>query len=253
MVRPLLLVLLCLGTSVMAQDYEREARWRSEVLGNLVVGDAVQIAGPAGRKFLGLHAEGAKGKPAIVLVHGLGVHPDHGVIGMLRVALNDMGFTTLSIQMPVLAADAAGEAYEPLVPEAVARIATAAGLAGRQGARAHRARLAQPGEPLCSRDGEDGGLRRLDMLGAGRRSGRCGGAAAARARRLWGPGQRGGAGLGAGAASSDGTDPRVAPGAHSNWPRPTGTYASLSCVGPACIIVRSPWPLASRRPRAIGS
>jgi pimeloyl-ACP methyl ester carboxylesterase len=133
MVRPLLLVLLCLGTSVMSQDYEREARWRSEVLGNLVVGDAVQIAGPTGRKFLGLHAEGAKGKPAIVLVHGLGVHPDHGVIGMLRVALNDMGFTTLSIQMPVLAADAAGEAYEPLVPEAVARIATAAGWLGGKG------------------------------------------------------------------------------------------------------------------------
>lgn len=109
-----------------AQDYEREARWRAEVVGNLVVGDAVDIRGPSGRSFLGLHAEGKPGFASVLLVHGLGVHPDHGVIGTLRVALNDMGFTTLSIQMPVLASDAAGEAYHPLVPEAAARIAAGA-------------------------------------------------------------------------------------------------------------------------------
>jgi pimeloyl-ACP methyl ester carboxylesterase len=62
----------------------------------------------------------------VLLVHGLGVHPDHGLIGILRVAFADMGFTTLSIQMPVLAADAPGEAYQPLVPEAVARIVAGA-------------------------------------------------------------------------------------------------------------------------------
>lgn len=125
MARPLLLILLCLGTSVMAQDYEREARWRSEVLGNLVVGDAVQIELPGGRTFLGLHTPGKRA--AVLLIHGLGVHPDHGVIGILRVALADLGYTTLSIQMPVLAADAQGQDYYPaLFPEAAQRIAAAA-------------------------------------------------------------------------------------------------------------------------------
>jgi alpha/beta superfamily hydrolase len=108
-----------------AQDYEREARWKAEVLGNLVVGDAVDLALPGGRSFLGLYTPGEKA--AILLVHGIGVHPDHGVIGMLRVALADMGFATLSVQMPVLAADAQSQDYYPaLFPEASARIAAAA-------------------------------------------------------------------------------------------------------------------------------
>src|SRR3970282_918484 len=92
-----------------------------------VVGDAVQVASPSGRAFLGLHTQGEPGKPALLLVHGIGVHPDHGVIGILRVALSDMGFTTLSIQMPVLGADAPGQDYSPaLFPEAAQRIAAAA-------------------------------------------------------------------------------------------------------------------------------
>jgi pimeloyl-ACP methyl ester carboxylesterase len=134
MARPLLLVLLCFGTAVIAQDYEREARWRSEVLGNLVVGDAVQIALPGGRSFLGLHTPGKRA--AVLLDHGLGVHPDHGVIGILRVALADMGYTTLSIQMPVLAPDAQGEDYYPaLFPEAAQRIAAAAQWLAGKGVR----------------------------------------------------------------------------------------------------------------------
>jgi alpha/beta superfamily hydrolase len=119
--------LLCAaGAHAAAQDYAREERWKAEVLGNLVVGDAVEIRAPSGRAFLGLHASGARDKPALLLIHGIGVHPDHGVIGSLRVALNDLGYTTLSIQMPVLAADAPGPDYEPLFAEASQRIAAAA-------------------------------------------------------------------------------------------------------------------------------
>jgi pimeloyl-ACP methyl ester carboxylesterase len=104
------------------------------VLGNLVVGDAVQIALPGGRTFLGLHTPGEKA--AVLIVHGIGVHPDHGVIGSLRVALSDMGCTTLSIQMPVLAADAQPQDYYPaLFPEASARIAAAAEWLKSRGAK----------------------------------------------------------------------------------------------------------------------
>ena len=108
------------------QDVLREQRWKNEVLSSLVVGDAVQIRLQSGAAFLGLYTQGRAGRPAVLLVHGAGVHPDHGVIGSLRVALADRGFTTLSIQMPVLAADARAEDYLPLFPEAGERIAAAA-------------------------------------------------------------------------------------------------------------------------------
>lgn len=130
------LLLALVSLSAPAQDYAREARWKSEVLVNLVVGDAVEVQVPGGRAFLGLYAAGEPAKPAVLVVHGIGVHPDHGVIGILRGALADMGFSTLSIQMPVLAADAKPEDYHPeLFPEASARIA--AGHAWL-GARGHR-------------------------------------------------------------------------------------------------------------------
>jgi alpha/beta superfamily hydrolase len=125
--RLLFLISLCLAAAAHAQDYAREARWKSEVVGNLVVGDAVDLRLPSGRTFLGLYTAGRAQLPALVIVHGSGVHPDHGVIGSLRVALSDMGFTTLSIQMPVLAADAPAQDYYPGVfPEAAARIGAAA-------------------------------------------------------------------------------------------------------------------------------
>jgi pimeloyl-ACP methyl ester carboxylesterase len=125
--RLLFLIALCLAAAAHAQDYAREARWRSEVVGNLVVGDAVDLRLPSGRTFLGLYTAGKALLPALVIVHGSGVHPDHGVIGSLRMALADMGYATLSIQMPVLASDAPAEDYYPaLFPEAAARIAAAA-------------------------------------------------------------------------------------------------------------------------------
>ncbi|HWA39319.1 MAG TPA: hypothetical protein VG873_15790 [Burkholderiales bacterium] len=121
------LAVLLLSNECLAQDYAREARWKSEVMGNLVVGDAVDLRLPSGRAFLGLHAQGKPGMPAVLIVHGSGVHPDHGMIGTLRVALSDAGFTTLSIQMPVLAADTpAAEYYPKLFPEAAQRIAAGA-------------------------------------------------------------------------------------------------------------------------------
>lgn len=110
----------------LAQDFDREARWRAEVVPNVVVGDPVDLPTADGRAFLGLYTPKAGAKTALVIVHGIGVHPDHGIIGTLRMALADKGFTTLSIQMPVLAADAAPEAYAKLMPLAAERIAVAA-------------------------------------------------------------------------------------------------------------------------------
>ena len=122
---------LCCALPAAAQDYEREKRWAAEVVPGLVVGDAVQIktgrAENAGREFLGIYTEAKNPKAALVLVHGVGVHPDHGVIGALRTRLADMGYTTLSIQMPVQAKEAGVDDYYPKVfPDAADRMARAA-------------------------------------------------------------------------------------------------------------------------------
>jgi len=124
-----------LTSAAQASDYAREARFAQEVQAQLVVGDAVQIAhvgGSAYRPFLGLLAESASSKantklPAIVLAHGVGTQPEDGLTGELRKLLHDMGYTTLAIQMPIGAKEAAIDDYFPkLFPEAGARLAAAA-------------------------------------------------------------------------------------------------------------------------------
>jgi len=106
-------------------DYAREKKWADEVVPGLVVGDPVYLQTPRGHhKFLTLFTPADTGKAAIV-VHGLGIHPDWGMVGTLRTELVDRGFATLSIQMPILAADAKGEDYPPTFPEAAERIAQA--------------------------------------------------------------------------------------------------------------------------------
>jgi alpha-beta hydrolase superfamily lysophospholipase len=64
-------------------------------------------------------------KGAVIVVHGAGVNPDWGLIGELRSRLADAGFSTLSVQMPVLAADAPSEDYAPLFPAAADRLEAA--------------------------------------------------------------------------------------------------------------------------------
>jgi pimeloyl-ACP methyl ester carboxylesterase len=135
-VKALLALLLALGAAVaQGQDHAREARWAAEAKANLVVGDAVALKLASGREFLGLWTEAAGAKPAILLVHGVGVHPDHGVIGLLRASLAEAGFPTLSIQMPVQASDAKLDDYYPKVfPEAGERIAAGAAWLRAKGA-----------------------------------------------------------------------------------------------------------------------
>ena len=118
----LLFSIILLSDRSFAQDYEREKRWAAEVVPNLVVGDAVQLKMPSGREFLGIYVQSKAAKNAILLVHGLGVHPDHGVIGILRASLADLGYATLAIQMPVQKPAATADDYRAVFPEAAARI-----------------------------------------------------------------------------------------------------------------------------------
>ncbi|MGQ0524572.1 MAG: dienelactone hydrolase family protein, partial [Betaproteobacteria bacterium] len=50
---------------------------------------------------------------------------DWGLVNRLRTGLAEQGYTTLSVQMPVLAADADAARYPPLYPEAAERLSSA--------------------------------------------------------------------------------------------------------------------------------
>jgi len=122
----LALLLALVSSNCFAQaDYAREQRWVDEITPAIIVGDTVPLTLKDGRKFLGIHAPNAKARAGIVLVHGLGMHPDWSVVHPLRSQLAEQDYATLSVQMPVMGAGVPGEQYTPLFPEAAARIAVA--------------------------------------------------------------------------------------------------------------------------------
>ena len=106
-------------------DHAREQRWADEIVPALVVGEPRYLELKSGRRFLAIYAASPKAAAGVIVVHGMGVHPDWGLIGSLRTGLAEQAYSTLAIQMPVLAADARGDRYPPLFPEAAERLAAA--------------------------------------------------------------------------------------------------------------------------------
>ena len=108
-------------------DLEKEARWRAQIVDALMDGEAVDLVA-GGQTFLGLYteAETADGEPsqrAAIIVHGIGVHPDWPqVIHPIRVGLPAQGWSTLSIQMPILGNEAESSDYLPLMDAVAPRM-----------------------------------------------------------------------------------------------------------------------------------
>jgi pimeloyl-ACP methyl ester carboxylesterase len=128
-VLPALIAAALLAAPARAQpiiDYAREDRWAQEVVPAIVVGDAVYLATPGRAKVLAILTEpsGAP-KGGVVVVHGMGVHPDFGMTGGVRTGLAEAGFVTLAVQMPVLSANASRDDYRATLPAAGERIAAA--------------------------------------------------------------------------------------------------------------------------------
>ena len=126
--RPASLLALMVAASVqaLAADYAREERWAQEIAPAIVVGDPVYLSTPSRPRVFAILAE-PPGTPkgGVVILHGLGVHPDWGLNGGMRTRLADAGFVTLSVQMPVLVAGATRDDYRATLPEASQRIAAA--------------------------------------------------------------------------------------------------------------------------------
>ena len=123
----LLGIVTSLELRAVTPDYAREERWALEIAPQVVVGDPVWLQTRDRARVLALYTEpAAKAKGAVIVVHGLGVHPDWNLIGALRTELAERGFATLSVQMPVLAADAPRDGYRDLFPAAGEQLEAAA-------------------------------------------------------------------------------------------------------------------------------
>ena len=111
------------GVASTGSDLGKEQRWRAQIVDSLMDGDAVDLqAGDV--TFLGLYtaAEDDTGRGAVI-VHGIGVHPNWPqVVYPLRTALPQHGWSTLSIQMPVLPNEATEADYAPLMDEVAPRL-----------------------------------------------------------------------------------------------------------------------------------
>ena len=119
---------LCVAPTIAQPviDDAREDRWAQEIVPSIVAGEAVWLRTPARAKVLAiLTTPSVAPKGGIVIIHGLGVHPDFGMIGGVRTYLADAGYATLSVQMPVLVAGASRDDYAVTLPAAAERIAAA--------------------------------------------------------------------------------------------------------------------------------
>ena len=118
-------LLVFLGHSATASDLEREARLSEEMEINIFDGDVLRLTA-ANHEFVNAYMEAEEEKGAVILLHGRGYHADWElVVGPLRVMLAEVGWTTLSLQMPVLENGAKYYEYVDIFPEAYPRIEAA--------------------------------------------------------------------------------------------------------------------------------
>lgn len=94
-------------------DYEREQRIVEQIEPQIFDGEAVWLAA-GDREFLSIHMQAEESKGSVIILHGRDVSPeDQNVAGPLRVGLAESGWTTLALQMPVLAK---GKKYYDYLP-----------------------------------------------------------------------------------------------------------------------------------------
>jgi hypothetical protein len=119
------IALILMMAPALAADLEREKAVADKITANLKTGEAVWLESEGG-KFLGLFTPATRDAPkgAALLLHDLGGNPDQpGVVAQLRAQFPQGGWVTLSIQLPLLPADAPQPAYGATLEEAKKRIA----------------------------------------------------------------------------------------------------------------------------------
>jgi pimeloyl-ACP methyl ester carboxylesterase len=103
-------------------DFDREARLADEIVDVILDGEPEWLDAD-GREFLSIYTEAGDSRPAILILHGRGFHPDWAdTVNPLRVGLVEHGYSTLALQMPVLEKDAKYYDYVPIFHYAHPRI-----------------------------------------------------------------------------------------------------------------------------------
>jgi len=119
-----ILILNILFNTVLASDLAKEQRMREQVADYVMNGDTVLLKIKSGN-FLSIYMESElqPAKGAIIILHGRGLHPNWPeLVYPLRTGLPGYGWTTLSIQMPVLNNDASFYDYLNIMHEAHPRL-----------------------------------------------------------------------------------------------------------------------------------
>jgi len=120
----LCITLLASWQTGQASDIEREQRLAEQSIDAILDGDPVMLTAD-NHDFLAIimASQSSKNRGAVIILHGRGMHPDwHQVTAPLRIALPDHGWTTLSLQLPVLDKQAKYYDYLEIFPEALPRI-----------------------------------------------------------------------------------------------------------------------------------
>lgn len=119
----------------VAPDYAREQRIAEQIEPDIFDGEPVWLDA-GGREFLSIHIPVEDSHGAVLLLHGRDVSPEEQeLIGPLRVGLAEAGWTTLALQMPVLAKGNTYYDYLPILRFAHARIEAGIAYLRAQGER----------------------------------------------------------------------------------------------------------------------
>lgn len=160
-----MLCFLLLSLPLSAGDLAREKRIASELSDAIVEGDSLFLE-VGGHRFWNIYTEAAvKSDDAAILIHGRGLHPDWpAVVNPLRTELPDHGFSTLSMQMPVLPKGSVFKHYSVILDEAGPRIE--AGISHLQQLGYKRIHLIAHscGAQMTMRWLDNGGGKQLDSL-----------------------------------------------------------------------------------------
>ena len=125
MVKIVIILVACLfAFQLQASDLGKEQRWADQIVDSILDGETVWLEAD-GNRFLSIFTpdENEVLEYGVIVMHGTGIHPNWDqVVRPLRVELTTMGWSTLSIQMPILANDAEHDDYAALYPEVAPRI-----------------------------------------------------------------------------------------------------------------------------------
>ncbi len=121
----IIVTLLCLSLSSLsagASDIDREKRLASQVVDSIIDGEPVFLKS-GDHEFLSIYTEADEPRGAVIIMHGRGFHPNWADVAYpLRTGLVELGWNTLSLQMPVLGKAAKYYDYLEIMDEALPRI-----------------------------------------------------------------------------------------------------------------------------------